>query len=57
MFKRRTFIGTALGAAAVSAMPRAVRAHIMTRFPLYDTHAHFYTNDFKKYPVAMAPRK
>lgn len=51
MLKRRTFLGSALGAAAVSAVPRFAGAHIMTNFKLYDTHAHFYTDDFKNYPV------
>ena len=49
--RRRTFLGTALGAAAVSTLPKAAFGHIITpSFKLYDTHAHFYTNDVDKYP-------
>jgi len=49
--RRRTFLGTALGAAAVSTLPRAAFGHVITPpFKLYDTHAHFYTNDVDKYP-------
>ena len=51
MLGRRTFIGSAMGAAAVAAMPRFAHSHIVPDFRLYDTHAHFYTNDIKKYPV------
>lgn len=51
MLGRRTFLGSAVGAAAVAALPRFARGHIMSSFKLYDTHAHFYTNDIAKYPV------
>lgn len=51
MLKRRTFIGSALGAVAVSAMPKAAFGHIMSSFKLYDTHAHFYTDDVANYPI------
>lgn len=51
MLKRRTFIGTGLGAAAVSLLPKSAFAHIMNPFELYDTHAHFYTADESKYPI------
>ncbi len=51
MLDRRTLIGSGLAAAAVAAMPRGARAHVITpSFKLYDTHAHFYTNDVDKYP-------
>ncbi|MBN8831927.1 MAG: amidohydrolase [Sphingomonadales bacterium] len=52
MLRRRTFLVSALGAAAASALPEAVFAqHRKPPFKLYDTHAHFYTNDFDKYPI------
>ena len=51
MLKRRTFIGSGLGVAAASLLPKPAFAHIMNDFELYDTHAHFYTSDVKKYPV------
>ena len=49
--RRRTFLGTAFGAVAVSALPRSAFAHVITpSFKLYDTHAHFYTSDVDTYP-------
>ena len=52
MLRRRTFLGTALGAAATSIMPRAAFGHVIVpSFKLFDTHAHFYTNDVDKYPM------
>ncbi len=51
MLRRRTFIGSALGAADVSALPKSAFAHIMSSFQLYDTHAHFYTDDVANYPI------
>jgi L-fuconolactonase len=51
MIERRTFIGTGLGAAATALLPRGGSAHIMNPFELYDTHAHFYTDDIEHYPV------
>jgi len=51
MLRRRTFLGTALGAAATSIMPRAAFGHVIEpSFKLFDTHTHFYTNDADKYP-------
>lgn len=51
MLRRRTFLGTALGAAAASVMPKAAFGHVISPpYKLYDTHAHFYTNDVDKYP-------
>lgn len=51
MMRRRTFIGSAVGAAAVSALPMRAFGHIMTPYKIYDTHGHFYTDDFARYPV------
>jgi predicted TIM-barrel fold metal-dependent hydrolase len=51
MLRRRTFLGSALGAAAISTLPkRAFGNVIVPPFKLFDTHAHFYTNDADKYP-------
>ncbi|MEH3105799.1 MAG: amidohydrolase family protein [Sphingomonas fennica] len=50
MLDRRTLIGRALGSAAALALPRAAFAATEAPFPLYDTHAHFYTNDQARYP-------
>lgn len=51
MLRRRTFLGSALGAAAVSTLPTRAFGHVIEPpFKLYDTHAHFYTNDADKYP-------
>jgi predicted TIM-barrel fold metal-dependent hydrolase len=51
MFDRRTLLGTGLAAGAVAALPRAARAHVIEPpFKLFDTHAHFYTNDVDRYP-------
>ncbi len=51
MLGRRTFLGSTIGAAAIAAMPRSAHGHIVPDFRLYDTHAHFYTNDVEKYPL------
>jgi L-fuconolactonase len=50
MIQRRTFLSTALGAAAASALPRVTFGQPLAPFPLFDTHAHFYTNQPDKYP-------
>jgi predicted TIM-barrel fold metal-dependent hydrolase len=51
MLRRRSFLGGALGAAAVSALPKGAFGHVIVpSFKLYDTHAHFYTNDVDRYP-------
>jgi predicted TIM-barrel fold metal-dependent hydrolase len=51
MLRRRTFLGSALGAAAVTTFSRGAFAHVIQpSFKLFDTHAHFYTNDVDKYP-------
>jgi len=51
MLGRRTFLGSAIGAAAIATMPRFAHGQTTPSFKLYDTHAHFYTNDVAKYPV------
>jgi predicted TIM-barrel fold metal-dependent hydrolase len=54
MLDRRLLLKSGLGAAAVAALPSAVRAHatiVKAPFPIFDTHAHFYTNDFARYPA------
>lgn len=51
MFNRRTLLRGGLAATIFSAMP--ARAHglkISAPFPIFDTHAHFYTNQQDKYP-------
>jgi predicted TIM-barrel fold metal-dependent hydrolase len=51
MIDRRRLIGTGLAAAAVAALPKGALAHVIKpSFKLFDTHAHFYTNDVDKYP-------
>ncbi|GAA0283401.1 hypothetical protein GCM10009127_26090 [Alteraurantiacibacter aestuarii] len=51
MIDRRRFIGTGIAAAGVMALPTMSRAHVIKpSFELYDTHAHFYTNDVDTYP-------
>lgn len=47
---RRTFLGTALGAAIAATLPRAAFSAVRPSFPLYDTHAHFFSNDTAHYP-------
>lgn len=48
--RRRTFLGSAIGLAASVALPRVAFGQARAPFPLYDTHAHFYTNDTARYP-------
>lgn len=49
MIKRRTFIASGLAAAAAGSLPdRASSAAPSVK--LFDTHAHFYTNEPAKYP-------
>jgi len=53
MFHRRTLLKSGLAAAAVSALPfRAFGQanRVNAPFPIYDTHAHFYTYEPQKYP-------
>ena len=51
MIKRRTFIASTLATAAAASISR----HAFGAAPgvkLFDTHCHFYTNDFAKYPLS-----
>jgi predicted TIM-barrel fold metal-dependent hydrolase len=49
MMKRRTFIVSTLATAAAASLPReSVGAQSTVK--LFDTHAHFYTNEPEKYP-------
>lgn len=50
MIRRRTFIQSALTVAAVAALPDVTWAKPLAPFKLFDTHAHFYTNEPDKYP-------
>jgi predicted TIM-barrel fold metal-dependent hydrolase len=50
MMKRRTFIVNSLAAAAAASLPRSILGADLAPFKLYDTHAHFYTNEPDKYP-------
>jgi len=51
MIKRRTVLGSALAAAAVSILPKQAFARKITPpFKLFDAHGHFYTNDTARYP-------
>lgn len=50
--RRRVFLGSAIGAAVAATLPQVVfGASPKRRDRLYDTHAHFYTADFDRYPV------
>jgi L-fuconolactonase len=50
MIRRRTFIQSALTVAAVASLPEVTWAKPLAHFRLFDTHAHFYTNEPDKYP-------
>jgi L-fuconolactonase len=50
MLNRRKLLGNALALSAASAVPAVWGAERPT-FKLYDTHAHFYTNDVNRYPL------
>ncbi len=47
--KRRTFLANSMAAAAATSLPVTTFA-AEPSFKLYDTHAHFYTNEPDKYP-------
>src|SRR6185369_13053255 len=49
MIKRRTFVASAVAAAAASSLPRGAFS-AGPSVKLFDTHAHFYTNEPDKYP-------
>jgi len=51
MITRRVAIGSTAAAAALAALPGRLLAHVIEpSFKLFDTHAHFYTNDVDRYP-------
>lgn len=51
MIDRRTLIGSGIAVAGIALLPKAASAHVIKpSFKLFDTHAHFYTNDVDKYP-------
>jgi L-fuconolactonase len=50
MMKRRTFVKSTLAAAAAASLPEVASSKPLAPFSLYDTHAHFYTNEPDKYP-------
>lgn len=55
MFNRRTLLKGSLAAAALQAIPaRAHSTKVKAPFPIFDTHAHFYTNQPDKYPFQSA---
>jgi predicted TIM-barrel fold metal-dependent hydrolase len=49
MIRRRTFLQSTL-AAAVASLPEVTWTKPRAPFKLFDTHAHFYTNEPDKYP-------
>lgn len=49
MIKRRTFIASSLAAAGAASLPRPSFG-AAPAVKLFDTHAHFYTNEPEKYP-------
>jgi predicted TIM-barrel fold metal-dependent hydrolase len=48
--KRRTFLASTLATAAAASLPELAWSKPLAPFKLYDTHAHFYTNEPDKYP-------
>jgi predicted TIM-barrel fold metal-dependent hydrolase len=50
MLKRRTFLASTLVTAAAASLSRAALSKPLAPFKLYDTHAHFYTNEPDRYP-------
>jgi predicted TIM-barrel fold metal-dependent hydrolase len=47
---RRTFIRSTFAVAAVASLPEITGAKPLAPFKLFDTHAHFYTNEPNRYP-------
>lgn len=47
---RRTFVTSTLAATVAASLPGTVFSKPLAPFKLYDTHAHFYTNQPDKYP-------
>lgn len=52
MFQRRTLLKGSIAAGALAVFPSMARAQkkVDAPFPIFDTHAHFYTNEPDKYP-------
>lgn len=52
MFDRRNLLKGTLAATAIGALPSSAlgKAKVNAPFPIFDTHAHFYTNQPDKYP-------
>lgn len=52
MFQRRSLLKGTLAAGALGVFPSLARAQakVDAPFPIFDTHAHFYTNEPDKYP-------
>jgi len=48
--KRRTFLASSLAAAAATSLSKGAMSKPLAPFALFDTHAHFYTNEPDKYP-------
>jgi L-fuconolactonase len=51
MLNRRSLLSSALTLSAGSAVPSGLWAAEQRPVKLYDTHAHFYTNDVTRYPL------
>src|SRR5688572_24989004 len=51
MLNRRNFLGSTLALSAASAITAPAWAAERPAFKIYDTHAHFYTNDVNRYPI------
>jgi L-fuconolactonase len=51
MLNRRSLLGNVLALSAGTAVPSLLRAADQPAFKIYDTHAHFYTNDVARYPL------
>lgn len=50
MLNRRSLLGNAITLSALAAAPSLLRAAERPAFRIFDTHAHFYTNEPDKYP-------
>jgi L-fuconolactonase len=50
MIDRRSFLATTVAAAAAASLPQRSFSAGLAPFKMFDTHAHFYTNQADKYP-------
>jgi predicted TIM-barrel fold metal-dependent hydrolase len=50
MIKRRSFLAATMATAAAAALPDRSFGAALAPFKMFDTHAHFYTNEPDKYP-------